>query len=230
LEKTSVLQILKYLFAYGNKTGVYVESGAIKNAYFFVAAFLEVFTVKYNFLPIILFFIICAAYAKYKPQAKGFEKFLIIYLIFNAAFFSQWDARNNIKLKIIFIPAFLILINCFYSSIKEKPPKTLIIAGALIIFIICAINFKFVILPYSDMKNNELYAQSAMINKILKGKNGVLVDCPAKQIKFSCLTYFNDRIEFADSNEKNFPLAIDDYKTKGYALINWKDIIANPAF
>ena len=223
-ERIGFIQTLKYMFGYGNKTGVYVKSGVIKNVYDFALTILEVFTAKYKFLAIILIFMVCAAFAKYKPAVKGFEKFLIIYLIFNAAFFSQWDVRSNIKLKIIFIPAFLILINCFYSSIKKNPSKPYILTNAFIIFIICVTNFKFVILPYSDIKNNELYGQAALINKMLKGKNGVLIDCPAKQIRFSCLTYFNDRIEFADSSEKNFLSIVDYYKINGYVFINWKDI------
>jgi len=216
---SSILVTLKYMFAYGKKTQ-YLGYGFISNLVDFVSLLPYIIISRFKILPVILFGYVLYYIFKRKIQMNNFRKFLAIYLILNFIFFSQWDSSNNLKLKIIFIPAsilFLVSGNYIREYAFSKIQRVFFY---LLIFSICLVNFYYSILPNSNILNNHLYQQAKKLHLMTQGRPCLLIDYASRQIKLASVTFFNDLVEFVDSNEVSAKDKIEFYKKNNYLIIN----------
>jgi len=149
----------------------------------------------------------------------NFFRFIMIYFILNLIFFSYWDTRENLKLKIIFIQLSFITVNYLFFKLKFAVSKLYIIIIALICGSVFSINFYYTILVNSNLDNIPDYKFAEQINNFAPENKIAIINISNYRMKFFALTYFNKDIEFLDETASNYREKYEHYSKTGYKII-----------
>jgi len=196
LRNTNLANAINYIFNYRSKTNDYVSFDILNNIIDFVKIFPKIFIANYEYAIYIFILLIFILNLKTLINLTFFlmreHLVLIIYVLINFLFFSQWDVQSNIKLKIIFILPSLLL----FAKLFDKRNIVKIILFFLLFFFIFVNNYFYTIRIQMDIKNNEGYMKALEIYNQNQNSEVILNNYKFEYVKFYSLTFFNQKIIF----------------------------------
>jgi len=222
ISRRSLVAEFVFFFNYASKTRIYVPSlNPFVNFWLFLKLLPRLFFEKYGAIPIYLIVITTALFFIKNLRllvVDNFFRFICIYTIVNLLFFSYWDTRENLKLKIIFIQLFFISVN--YLVIKSNVIASKL-AVTLIALIICAmflINF-YTVMFNSNLDNIADYKFTEQLHNFAPDNKIAIRNLSNLKIKFIALTYFNKEVEFLNENDIDYTQKSEYYLKSGYRII-----------
>lgn len=212
-----------YFLNYKRKMKTYTSMHIFSNLVAFIRMVPTIFTPRFPLFIVLSFTVSLFLLVKYAARTvyrDPFLRFIGLYLLVHAAFFSQWDVAN-LEHKIIFVPALLIgfslSITHFHTALPPLWKGVLI----LMIAVLIALNVRFTILENASLEQNTAYRLAEAVHQQETSSPLLVIDPPLRSLPLFSLTFFNQHVEIISSEDEHVQQKLQQYQHAGDPILHW---------
>lgn len=212
-----------YFLNYNRKMKTYTSMHIFSNLVAFSRMMPTIFTPRFSLFIMLSFGISLFLLVKYAAQTvyrDPFIRFVGLYLLIHAAFFSQWDVAN-LEHKLIFVPALLIGFSMSVTHFQATLPRLWKGVLILMVAVLIALNARFTILENAAPDQNIGYHLAQAVQQQTTSSPVLVIDSPLDSLPLFSLTFFNQQVEVVFSASKQFQQKLRQYQNAGYEILYW---------
>ena len=212
-----------YFLNYSRKMKTYAPMHIFSDIVFFIRMMPTVFTPRFTLFMVLSFAVSLFLLVKYAARTvyrDPFIRFVGLYLLVHAAFFSQWDV-DNLEHKLIFVPALLIGFSVSITHFQAALPRLWKGVLILMVAILIVLNVRFTILENATPDQNIGYRLAQAVQQQTTSSPVLVIDSPLDSLPLFSLTFFNQQVEVVSSENKHFQEKLHQYHNAGYNILHW---------